>query len=147
MSDNLTVKDSVGATQTISMTDVSGVKYPRPALAVATKGGASIYRNLDTQSTGVNVKNTAGQVYGWSIFNAAASTRYVKLYNKATAPTVGTDTPVMTIPVAAGTGVSLECAVGIAFSLGIGIGAVTGLADANTTAPTANDVITVLLYN
>lgn len=36
----------------------------------------------------------------WSVVtsNINAAARYLKLYNKASAPTVGTDTPVLTIP-------------------------------------------------
>jgi hypothetical protein len=109
--------------------------------------GYTVYRNIDMQSTGVNIKNTAGRVHGWYIANNASSIRYVKLYNKATAPTVGTDTPVMTIPIPANAAANIEFQTGIAFSLGVGIGAVTGIADNSTTAPTANDVIVNLLYS
>ena len=45
------------------------------------------------EQTGVNVKASAGQVFGWYLFNAAASTRYVKFYDKASAPTVAATIP------------------------------------------------------
>lgn len=115
---------------------------PRPA----TSGGLSIYKNLDIDESGQNIKGSAGQVFGWYIFNAAAATRYVKLYNKASAPTVGTDTPVMTIPIPAGAAANVEFSLGIAFSLGIGIGAATGVADNSTGAPAANDCIVTIFY-
>jgi hypothetical protein len=48
-----------------------------------------------------SIKTTAGTLYCLNVTNKTAATIYVKLYNKASAPTVGTDVPVMTIPVAA----------------------------------------------
>jgi hypothetical protein len=74
---------------------------------------------------------------------------YVKLYDKATAPTVGTDTPKMTIlvPLAGSVVLTLsEVGEGIDFANGIGIGATTGAADNDTTAPTANNVIANIFY-
>ena len=115
----------------------------------ATSGGLTIYRNIDLDETGVNVKNAAGQVYGWYIYNNATTTRYVKLYNIASAPTVGTTTPVMTIAVPGSTNggaANVEFTNGIAFATGIGIGATTGVADNNTGAPAANDLVINLLY-
>lgn len=81
-------------------------------------------------TNGANIKVTASNLYELSIFNVTAATIYVKLYNKATAPTVGTDVPIITIPVAAGAlwqgGFGRA---GKRFSTGIGI-AVTGAAAA-----------------
>lgn len=48
----------------------------------------------------LNVKAAAGQFRGWWGQNGAAIT-YLQLYNKATAPVIGTDVPVMTYPIAA----------------------------------------------
>ena len=110
--------------------------------------GHSVYRNLDLDETGVLIKAAQGRIYGWEIHNEHASAkRYVKLYNKATAPTVGTDTPVLTVPVAAGQSLELFVPGGIAaFADGLGIGATTGVADADTGAPGANEVIVNILY-
>lgn len=112
-----------------------------------TSGGLSISRTLSAASTnGTNVKASAGQLYGWYVFNTNASVRYVKLYNKATTPTVGTDTPVMTIPVPSGGGANVEFANGITFATGIGFGMTTGVADNDTGAVAANDLILNLFY-
>jgi hypothetical protein len=111
-----------------------------------TSGGLSIYRNIDIDETGVNIKDEAGMLYGWYLYNNAATTRYIKFYNVADAPTVGTDTPVLTIPIPAGSAANVEYNVGIAFDTGIGIGAVTGVADNNTGAPDANDCVVNILY-
>lgn len=78
--------------------------------------------------------------------NEGASVAYVKLYNKATAPTVGTDVPEMTIPVpAAASGVPGVATIpmgfhGFRFALGLGI-AITGAAiHTDTTAVAAGQV-------
>src|SRR5574343_280551 len=59
--------------------------------------------NLNSAATtnATAVKTSSGNLYAISISNAAASPRFVKLYNKNAAPTVGTDVPVLVIPVAA----------------------------------------------
>jgi len=132
--------DGSGVTQPVSGTVSANVKP-------STSGGLTIYRLLAAASTNSNlIKNAAGQVFGWYFFNAAASTRYVKLYNKATAPTVGTDTPVLTLPLPAGGAANVEFTNGIAFGTGIGIGITGALADNDTTAVTANDVVVNLFY-
>jgi hypothetical protein len=73
--------------------------------------------------------------------NIGASDAFVKLYNKATAPTVGTDVPEMVIKVPAGGEKELSPGFnGYRFPLGLGI-AITGLAaDTDTTAVAAGQV-------
>lgn len=112
---------------------------------------SAIYRNLDLGVTGQVVKNSAGYVRGWYVGNAAAAVRYVKLYDKATAATE-TDTPKLTllIPASAAVNVGLnggDAPVAISFDNGISLRATTGVADNNTVAPTANDVVINLLYS
>lgn len=78
--------------------------------------------------------------------NTGASAAYVKLYNKATAPTVGTDVPEMIIPVpAAVSGVPGVASLpmgfhGFRFALGLGIAITGAAADADTTAVAAGQV-------
>lgn len=48
-----------------------------------------------------SVKTSAGLLYSVSISNPTSSPVFLKVYNKASAPTVGTDVPVLTIPIAA----------------------------------------------
>ena len=112
----------------------------------ATQGGCDTYRNIDLGSTGVSIKGSAGQVYGWYMYNRAASERVVKFYDKATAATVGTDTPKLTIPLPAGGGSNIPWGTGIPFALGISVGAVTEIGDSGTTNPSANDVVVNILY-
>jgi hypothetical protein len=117
--------------------------------APITTGGLSIYRNLDTNATGVNIKSSAGQIYTITMANSAVADRYVKIYNKASAPTVGTDTPVMTIFVPKISNVGyreIDIPKGLPLSLGIGIGCTTTAPDASVTNPSANDVIAHVFY-
>jgi hypothetical protein len=82
--------------------------------------------------------------------NTGATIAFVKLYNKATAPTVGTDTPAMILPVpAAVAGVPGVCSLPIGFSgfrfaLGLGIAITGGVADSDTTAVAAGQVKVML---
>ena len=121
-----------------------------------TANGLSISRVISAASTNAtSVKASAGQVYSVSAVNVSTgSVRYLKLYNKASAPTVGTDIPVMTIPIpgtaitgAAGAGIVIDTGgMGIAFSTGIALALTTGVADADTGAVAANEIVVNLLY-
>ncbi len=108
-------------------------------------GGATPYRFVGLAATGQVVKAAGGRVYGYDLINSGASAAYVKIYNKATAPTQA-DTPVRTIHVAAGGQRTYTSLVGIAFTLGISCRAVTEVADSGTTAPGANEVVVHIDY-
>jgi len=84
------------------------------------------------------IKATAGNVYELNVSNLTAASISVKLYNKATAPTVGTDIPLRTYTIVAGGTLALELGrVGARFATGIAI-AVTALpAATDTTVVTA----------
>lgn len=113
----------------------------------ATSGGLTISRTLAAASTNAtSVKGSAGQVFGWFIYNASASAKFLKLYNTASAPTAGSGTPVMTIPIPATSAANCEFANGIAFGTGIGFTMTGAVADNDTTALAANDLILNLLY-
>ena len=82
--------------------------------------------------------------------NTGAAAAYVKLFNKATAPTVGTDVPAMvvTVPAAVG-GVPGEKEItpgfnGYRFPLGLGLAITGGAADADATAVAAGQVKVIL---
>jgi hypothetical protein len=115
-----------------------------------TSGGLSISRVLSAASTnGTSVKASAGQVYAITAFNTNAAVRYLKLYNKASAPTVGTDTPVLTFAIpgnTAGAGFVINIDKGIAFGTGIALAITTGIADADTGAVAANELVVNTLY-
>lgn len=86
------------------------------------------------------VKSTPGRVHFVGGYNAAAALRYLKLYNKASAPTVGTDTPFygpIVLPATAAFAIPIPR---LFFTLGIGYGITVNGADADATALTAADI-------
>lgn len=48
-----------------------------------------------------SMKNSAGNLFSITVTNPTATPAFLKLYNKASAPTVGTDVPVATFPIPA----------------------------------------------
>lgn len=102
-------------------------------------GSGTPYNLTSAASTNAAVvKSSAGTLSELSIFNPSAATIYVKLYNKTTAPTVGTDIPTMTIPIPAGQLYATEFGqLGKRFSSGIGIAITAGAAATDTAAVAA----------
>jgi hypothetical protein len=125
----VTVQNSLTVTQNPSMsTGTTSVKY----ISAAT-----------TNST--LVLTGARNLIDMTISNDTATKVFVKLYNKATAPTVGTDVPFYVVMVPANTTIvyTNPYMYGMNFSLGLGFG-ITGLsADADTTAVAAGVVVAV----
>jgi hypothetical protein len=75
--------------------------------------------------------------------NINASMRYLKLYDKATAPTVGTDAPVFVVPIPGGTsgaGGAISLPNGLQFNKGLAMAITAGIADSDATAIGANEV-------
>jgi len=107
------------------------------------RGGWTPHQLISAASTNPTSLKAAAGVIGYiSALNLHASAaRFLKLYNKASAPTVGTDTPIATflIPSAGtaslggGTNIPIPKN-GIAFSTGIAYAITTGLAVADTGA-------------
>lgn len=86
------------------------------------------------------VKNAAGSVHTLAFSNNGTVIAYLKLYNKATTPTCGTDVPVQRyqIPATAAGPWVIRFDGGVAFSNGIGYCVVTGIADNSTAAVVAS---------
>ncbi len=83
-------------------------------------------------------KATAGTLTGLLASNPTATAAYLKLYNKATAPTVGTDVPVITLEVPAGKTVPLDCGLlGLRFTTGIARAVTAGAAATDTAVAVA----------
>jgi hypothetical protein len=91
-----------------------------------------------------NLKPRSGMVMGVQLAGLGSAPAYLKLYDKATAPTCGTDTPFKTliIPAAStaanGGGSNVSVALGINFNKGLGICVVTGIADSDDTSVAAS---------
>lgn len=125
----------------------AGVNIGSVGLVAASHEGVEPKLVISAASTNSTlVKGSAGKVFGWHIFNKEAVPIYVKLYNLAAAPTVGTSTQAMVIPIPAGAAANVEFTNGIAFGTGIGLGITKGAANANTEAVAAEGVIVNLLF-
>jgi hypothetical protein len=116
-----------------------------------TAGGLAIFRSIDLDETEEEVKATAGCVYGMWVTNLATSTRFVKFYNATAANvTVGTTTPVITIPIPGNASDDVTgffgSTHGIEFGTAITVAATTAVADNDTGAPGANEVVINLFY-
>ncbi len=138
---DLASEDSLQQVHT-SQTDGSQKTRVVPASA----GGLSVYRNISLSSNGATIKSHPGQIYGWFLFNHGSAIRHVKLYNKSSHPSVGHDTPYMTIPLPAGGGANVNFTAGISFSHGIGVAATVGMSDGDTTPPAHNEVTVNIIY-
>jgi len=101
-------------------------------------------------ATGVNstvVKASAANLGILHIVNGAATLRYFKLYNKATAPIVGTDIPLITITLSpnSASNFTLPALVGIDFSIGLSFAVLLGVQDSSTTPFTVSGEVTAML--
>lgn len=97
-------------------------------------------------NTGVVVTGVSSTLQSLTLANVGGTVfSYVKLYNKATAPT-SADTPVMTLPLNHDTVQQVECH-SLAFPLGIGLRATIGFAAGNTTAPEGTCYATAFYTN
>jgi len=93
------------------------------------------------------IKNAAGTVYNILASNTNVATRFVKFYNKASAPTVGTDVPIITIAVPPNGTIHADMGtLGHRFGTGIAIAITTGAADSDTGAVAANEVKVLTAY-
>ena len=127
-----------------------GTNAPMPVTPAASAfgNGATPFHLIAANSNNSTlVKAGAGTVYAAQLANINAAPGYLKLYDKATAPTCGTDIPVKTfmIPAAAtaanGAINNPSVDVGMQFLLGIGICVVTGIADSDNTSVTAANYV------
>lgn len=119
-----------------------------------TSGGLSVFRSLDLDESEEEVKGSAGCLYKLRLTNRATTARYVKLYNDTAANvSVGTTTPIDTIVVPGAPSADLATVItedygglGLTFSAALCLAATTGLADNDTGAPSANDVVASAYY-
>lgn len=105
--------------------------------------GATAASRIPSAAASTNptvAKASAGRVYAINGLNAKAAVVYLKFYNKATTPTVGTDVPVVTLAIPASAPFSFYLD-GFVFSTGIAYGLTTDAADAGTTALLAADIL------
>ena len=113
--------------------------------ARATTGGiVAAFRLLSSAATtnATLIKASAGRLFLIIGRNNVASIRYLKFYNKASAPTVGTDVPVLTIALDASSRFEIDLnPYGQFFTTGIAFAITGAVADNDTTAIAAADIL------
>lgn len=115
-------------------------------LATRTTGGLTTFHLVSAATTNATVvKASAGQLYGYYIYNNNAAMRKVAFHNSASAPTAGASI-FFTINVPPNSAANVSFEMGIAFSAGIGITMVTDNTDAGATAVAAGDLTANLWY-
>ena len=137
-------------TATIGSDDVSGVLYQRVKRAHGRADAApadtttpySFLAAAGANQDSTVIKASAGALYGLVVTNSNAAIRYLKIYDKATGPT-SADTPKFRFAVpgnTAGAGIAYQFH-GVDFAAGISFRMTTGVADNDTAAVAANEVI------
>lgn len=126
---------------------VSAAGAASAILKPATSGGHTTFHLVSAGTTNAtSVKGSAGQLYGWFIYNSNTSARKVAFHNTSGTPTAGASIFFsLVIPPSSGANVFSD--IGIAFSSGIGITTVTGIADSDSAAVASNDLVINLFYS
>lgn len=91
----------------------------------AVANGATPSRQSALSTTVQTVKGSAGQLYSYHCFNAAAATSYVQIFDTSGAVTLGTTTPALSLGLPAGGAGNLHFTTGVAFANAIKVAATT----------------------
>ena len=102
--------------------------------------GSSYMVNAQVGVNAALIKAGQTQLGGVMLHNAAASARWVRFYNKATAPVVGTDIPVCVVNLPAASSKELFLGEGFMFPLGLGISITAGVGYLDNSACALGDV-------
>lgn len=122
---------------------IDGPRMAQAQLPFALPGSNQFHLVAANSNNSTLIRAGTVTVYGAQLGGIGAAPAYLKLYDKATAPTCGTDTPskVLIIPAAStaanGGGSNVSIAFGAVHALGLGICVVTGIADSDNTAVAA----------
>lgn len=159
MADNYDILDANGAVVTVGADEVSAVKYSRVKPVVGADGAArdmvgaaTPYKLTSAASNNAqSIKASAGYVHSINAANVNAAVRYLKLYNKASAPAPATDNALLiaVIPLPAN-GLPVAIAYGdhpLYFSTGIAMAIVTDASDTGNTSTAASEQFVTVGYN
>ncbi len=105
------------------------------------------FRQVSQATTNLaEVKAYGANLKGALIINTNAAIRYVKLYDSTDSPTVGTTVPALTIEVPASGQLFLAWPDGVNFGHSMWMATTDNVADSDSTAVGAGDLITQLFY-
>lgn len=140
---------AVTASSIATWTIIRGTYATEPIPGVQTHGisgsvavtypAATAFSVISAATTNASsVRNAAASLFEISVSNPTATPVFVKLYNKSSAPTVGTDVPILTIPVPANGLINMDFgATGKRFSTGIAMAITGAIAATDTTSAVA----------
>jgi hypothetical protein len=127
-----------GTVTTVStVTTLSTVTNPVPLGPTTLATAAPSVAFINDSGAGVNLKSSAGNLYGFSITNETASVAYIEFFNTGSAPTLGTTAVLFAIKLPASANITMISDNALAnFSTGIGFGVVTAENGATAAAVT-----------
>lgn len=103
------------------------------------------FRQVSLATTNLaQVKGGIANLKGALIINTNAAARFVKLYDSTDAPVVGTAVPALTIEIPASGQLALTWSDGVNFGHTMWMATTVNVADSDTTAVGAGDLITQL---
>jgi hypothetical protein len=95
----------------------------------------------------VSIKTSAGTLYNVSASNNGAGAAFLKLYNKASAPVVASDVPILILPIAASGAIDHDFGlIGHRFTTGIAMAITGAMADTDATVLAAGQVKAIASY-
>lgn len=123
------------------------VHTPTVSVTSTTQSNPTAHYLTSAASTNLtSVKTSAGNIYNITLTNYSASDKYFKLYNKASAPVLATDVPVMTIRIPAGNCISIPFYMARRHATGIAYAITGAMGDTDTTVLAAGDVKVAIDY-
>lgn len=118
------------------ITQLGGIRVTGPALVARMASSAAT-------TNAALCKGSTARLFKVTGSNIAAATRYLKLYNKATAPIPGTDFPFWVEALEASSSFEITFPAGLYFSLGLGYALTVNAADMDATAIEAGDIVSM----
>lgn len=146
---------SLAANQSVNVAQIAGtttsvnhgtVDAGTQRVAIAKDDGVSTHSRLSTADTNlVSVKTAAGRIRRIEAFNTGAGAAYLRIYNKASAPVIASDSALIIRRIlipgnAAGAGCFADYLEGIPFSTGLAYDITGANGDTDATALAANQV-------
>lgn len=134
---------TISAGQTIGLE--AGANQIGSVTLAAAAGTPSQFKFINVAGTNANLIKASAGVINMLWITSTTSKRYFKLYDKASAPTVGTDVPKYTFSLGAGANSIPVPIGGFAFDVGISMACLLSAADSGTTPFTVLDEVGAMI--
>jgi hypothetical protein len=143
------VFNQIPTTKTFVDASIRSVISSSPSIGAANWGPTSMLAVVSTASTNAtNIKASAAQVFTLVASNTSAAFKFLKIFNKASAPTLGTDTPVLNIAIPPNSSVDVGTnTFALRLTLGLSYAITGGSALLDNTAVGAGDVCFSIVHS